>query len=322
MSAGKITELFDEVIIVLQRVVYVIVLFNPPVEDIEHIEQICSRGWPIVLVDNSPNARNVLDDALKYPNATYIHNANEGGLARALNRGVRYAVDELSAEWVCCLDQDSRLPSRFSDEMEKVIEKVDGNVAMIAPNFVDRNSNTYSTFIDLTRWTWRKVTVRQGPYGEDSQCTPVAFAITSGSLLNAGWFVKAGNFREDFFIDHIDSEYCVRLIKLGAKILVNGQCVMSHAVGNRQVKRIGWLTLKPNNHSKVRRYYIARNGVLVCRLHGRRYPSLVSLNFARLVHEVLCIALFEAQKPAKLAAICKGLLDGFRHSLRTVADQK
>jgi len=57
----------------------------------------------------------------------------------------------------------------------------------------------------------------------------------SGSLLSLMAFKEIGPFREEFFIDSIDADYCLRLRKKGYKIIVACQAQMKHSVGERAV---------------------------------------------------------------------------------------
>jgi rhamnosyltransferase len=68
--------------------------------------------------------------------------------------------------------------------------------------------------------------------------------------------------------------------------------------------------LKPNFHSPLRRYYIARNGVRTALDYGGLWPVYVGLIFFRLSHELLSALLFEDRKMQKLKAMGHGVVHG------------
>ena len=135
------------------------------------------------------------------------------------------------------------------------------------------------------------------------------FAITSGSLIDYQKHLKVGPFRDDFFIDHIDSEYCIRVSLHNYKIAINCSSQLKHKIGDRTVKKLLGITIKPNNHSPLRRYYIARNGLYICFKYGWFWPSIVFLNFARLAHELISVIFFEDNKFKKIYALMLGVYD-------------
>jgi len=173
---------------------------------------------------------------------------------------------------------------------------------------LDTNSNTYAKFINLTKWSWNTLSCKDNP---TKDVLFVDFAITSGSLLDYNKYKENGIFREDYFIDHIDSEYCLRASTNNLKIAVNCEICIRHQIGQRTKHKFLGLTIKPNHHDASRRYYIARNGIRTILKYYRRYPSVVSLNFARLVHETISILLYEKHKINKIAALICGIFDGF-----------
>jgi len=75
-------------------------------------------GWPVVLVDNSP-------EKLEYYDADwpeYIHCPSNVGIAEAQNMGIE-ALDRANMEAVLILDQDSQLSLPF---LQNLYEKFDG----------------------------------------------------------------------------------------------------------------------------------------------------------------------------------------------------
>lgn len=261
------------------------------------------------MVDNSTAE---IDIEVLFPDEhlLLIKNGGNLGLATALNRGVDKAI-ALGFEDIFLFDQDSRIPDNFiTDMLEFKRDKADPSTVIIAPNFIDTNIGTEARFSVLKKWRWHNVSCSDG-------IAPlfVSFAITSGTLLDAKLHKKLGPFRDDYFIDHVDSEYCLRSISKGLKVRINCNVRLSHQIGERCIKRLVGLTIKPNNHNHIRRYYIFRNGARLSFEYGSRFPSIITLNIARMIHEILSVLFFEENKPHKMRSIGKGILHGITNKM-------
>lgn len=255
----------------------------------------------LCVVDNSPETPASLE-SLEQNGITIISNFNNGGIAGAFNRGVKH-LRRYRCDGYVTFDQDSGIPDDFFTKLCQFIEKRPG-VNLVCPDFIDINSKTSAKFVKLNRWTYK---VTEGD--------TVHFAISSGFYFSDGAYAAIGDFNDDLFIDHVDTEYCLRALQCGYQIHVNRSSVLRHSIGNRSVRKLFGLTIKPNNHSPLRRYYIARNGVYLSRQYFKSYPSFSVLNLFRSIHELLAIVFFEDTKIRKLKAFAWGCIDGIRGNL-------
>ncbi|MEO8839731.1 MAG: hypothetical protein ABI351_13600, partial [Herbaspirillum sp.] len=133
--------------------------------------------------------------------------------------------------------------------------------------------------------------------------------ITSGMLLPVGFAVAIGGFREDFFIDSVDHEFCLRAVDQGAALFVTRESLMRHSIG-APVNGGRWTRTLSSSHPPMRKYFIARNAIWTVRLHGRRHPLWSLRQFVRIGAEAIGILLFETCRSAKIAALLRGIKDG------------
>jgi rhamnosyltransferase len=285
----------------------VVVTYFPDTASIESLRKISNLCDKLIVIDNTPI--DTPSDFPRFKNVTIRKFPENVGLAAALNRGIRLAGQE-DYENIFLLDQDSRPPIDFFKEMLIFKSKIDSmitNCALYVPNFYDRNSRTFAKFPLLTRFTLKHATcaeIQSGP------CRPATIAITSGTLMTYSGYKEIGPLRDDYFIDFVDNEYCLRAHKLGYRIAVNCNMTLDHAIGTRSVHKFFGVTIKPNFHSSLRRYYIARNGIRTALDYAYYYPSYVFLILARMIHESLSILLFEGNKHRKLRAMIYGIYHG------------
>jgi rhamnosyltransferase len=285
----------------------IVVTYFPDQSCLKNLEILCHACDRLIIVDNTPGQHG--SDLPHSDSVEVIKLGRNIGLAAALNKGIRLA-GLLGFENIFLFDQDSRQTSDYFRKMLVFKTRADAmspNIAFYVPDFFDRNSGTYATFPIIRRFTLghRKCSDLSPGDFDDAVMT-----VTSGTLLKYSVFNKIGPFREDYFIDFIDNEYCLRVYKLGYKVAVNCDVILNHAIGRRSKQKIWGVTLKPNFHSSLRRYYIARNGLRTALEFSCSRPVYLALIFARLCHEVLSIILIEGEKARKIKAIAYGLFHG------------
>ncbi len=76
--------------------------------------------------------------------------------------------------------------------------------------------------------------------------------LTSGSLVSVDALRAVGGFRDEFFIDCVDFEYCLRARSTGFHVLVTCKPVMEHGIGHPSGHRLLWKTFGTSNHSPLR----------------------------------------------------------------------
>ncbi|MBU0661741.1 glycosyltransferase family 2 protein [Patescibacteria group bacterium] len=285
----------------------VIVTYFPDADAIENLKQVSGLCDTVVVIDNTPEKMMRRFPDLK--NITVWKSAENVGLASALNIGMKLATKQ-GVENVFLFDQDSRPPHHYFQDMLNFKSRMNSNphsYAFYVPNFYDRNSKTFATFPLLGRFSLRHVTCEGMPSLTDNLAL---IAITSGMLITVSAYKKIGPFRDDYLIDFIDNEYCLRANKLGYSIAVNCDLILDHAVGQRSVKKFHGLTIKPNHHAPIRRYYIFRNGIRTTIDYFYPYPCYAILMMARLTHEILSIVLYEESKYRKIRALILGIYHG------------
>lgn len=292
----------------MSRHATIVVTYFPNPDAIKNLNRLSDLGDVLIVIDNTP-----LQRKKEFParSNVVVWNSSENiGLAAGLNMGMELAGEQGIAD-VFLLDQDSRPPDHYFQQMLTFKSRLIGahrNFAFYVPNFYDRNSKTFAAFPLLDRFSLRHITCRGMPSLVDNSAL---IAITSGMLIPIETYHKIGPFREDYFIDFIDNEYCLRANMLGYSVAVNCDLILDHAVGHRSVRTLFGLTIKPNHHDPIRRYYIFRNGIRTTIDYFRWRPSYALLMTARLVHEILSVMLYEGNKQRKIRKMVHGAYHGF-----------
>ena len=280
------------------NVVAVIVTLGPDREVIQHVETLIGRVRRVVVVDNGsgPDAASVLDSMAAMQSVEVIRNPANLGIARALNQGAEVATDA-GAEWLLTLDQDAQP----GDE----IVSVAGRTFDAYPDR-DRVAVIGSTSFEAARAGWVRAESPGQPWIE------TAIVITAGSLVSLAAFRDIGGYRENLFIDYVDTEFCLRARARGYRVLASRAPAMTHRIGQPTERRLGPRAVHPTNHSAFRRYYITRNRFFVWRHYWRTEPRFVAKDILAAHKELVKLVLFEQDRGAKIRTMAVGLRDGLR----------
>jgi rhamnosyltransferase len=261
------------------------------------MESIVRQVGRVVVVDNgsAPSCRETLLEVGAQDDVSLITNNRNSGVATALNQGIEYARQHGYA-WVLTLDQDSLPSDVMVSEQIAVYNDLDTRerIGIIGAHPKDR----------ITRAT---------PYAKAcrGKCwVEQAVVITSGSLMSLDAFEKVGPLREDFFIDGVDHEYCLRLRANGYRVLVACGAELLHSLGQPARRRFLGREVVPTHHSYVRRYYLTRNRILITREHFYREPRWIAKQLVALVKSTILVVLFERDKQIKLKSTALGIWHG------------
>lgn len=296
------------------KVLAVVVIYNPPLDIEENIKAISEQVDRILIIDNKDTGleeNNSVENIYEKPFVSVIQNNNNLGIATALNQGFQWAIAH-DFEYVLTLDQDSFSPPLMVQELLEVYHSHPrgANIAIVAPNIIDDAVNIRPRYLRPTsKVSFEFVSCEQG-WLED-----VVFVITSGSLFKVSSYQKIGPFCEAFFIDYVDVEYCLRAHSLGYELIVACDTTLTHSLGKRQEKKFFGRKEYPRFHSPKRWYFQSRNRIQVLIRYFSEYPYLVSYEILNTSYGFLRMLLFENQRWEKMKAIVRGTLHGLFNNM-------
>ena len=220
-----------------------VILYNPNAIVIDNIITYIDKLHILYVVDNSDkHNEGVIKQLLALSNKViYVDNGGNIGIATALNKACNLACNA-GYKWMLTMDQDSF----FSDTsfFELIGNKNNPKVAIYAASY----TNEYD------RW------VKEFDLNFDE----VHYLITSANVLSLNAWKHVNGFEDKLFIDEVDHDFCLKLRKLNYVLLSSKQLFLQHAVGEISETSV---KIKPklNLHQPIRYYYIARNGLYICK---------------------------------------------------------
>lgn len=264
---------------------------------VDNIVNVAAQVDHVVVVDNgsATEMERQLRELEARPGCTVIHNVENLGIARALNLGMKYAI-ESEYEWVCTFDQDSQVCDGFVSKMLEAYQMAPDppRVALIVPTYVDRESGF-------------KLRLKRNRNGQ------ILAAMTSGSMVPTAAFRKLGFFDESLYMDAVDIEFCLRARRKGMCIL-QSPAVLLHSLGKTSYYRLFGLRFGVTHHAAGRRYYMTRNRLRLLMTYASDWSWMWQESKTMLL-DAAKIVIAEDNKWGKFRAMAAGIADACRGKL-------
>jgi rhamnosyltransferase len=286
----------------------IVVTYHPGAALSERLARVVHQVGAVMIVDNG-SAESCVGQLKELAGTLRVHlilNSRNEGIARALNQGARWAAEQ-GYRWVLNLDQDTVVAPDIVESLAKIYRAstFQDELAVIGSNFTNfANGRPFHEFAELSGYSGREVKT----------------VITSGSLVSLRVFQIIGGFRDEFFIDCVDFDYCLRARARGFRVMMSRKPLMQHAIGAVTSHKLPWKRTGTSNHSPVRRYYMTRNRVVLAREYMWKDPLWILSTLYSHAKSTVSMCLFEKDAQRKLKYTAIGVFDGlFSHFKRNLS---
>lgn len=289
----------------------VLVTFNPDIAILRsELVSVCPQVKKVWLVDNGSDSNlsdwvdnlglNAQIELIQMPGNMGLGAAQNAGMSRAFMAGASHVLildqdSQPAADMVCCLLTTCQQ-----------LQAVGMDVAAVAPVYADSAGGQESGFVRLG-WLGSKKKQRDG----FSDFVDTDFVISSGSLIPKAAFDLVGPMDEALFIDHVDTEWCLRAQSKRFRLFGVPAAKMVHSLGEnrKQVWFLRWRNV--SFHSPFRYYYILRNSIL---LQRRSYIPLKrrAVELLRSVRVLCFYGVFSSNRLLCLKYMVKGIWHGLK----------
>lgn len=275
-----------------------IVTYEPEIPRLKkNIAAIVPQVDRVVIIDNGSGNREEIREVLsEFPGVSLVLNAENRGIAFALNQ-IGDAAKEAGSTFFLSLDQDSVAGADV--------------VGKLAELFSDETVGGASPYIHT----------ETDPRPEE-RIQEIRTAISSGFMTRTALWEEIGGYWEDLFIDEVDHEFCFQIKRKGYRILRRNDTEIVHTLGKTFTKTVFGHTFTPNNHSAFRRYYIARNNVIMKHLYPEEETGAFAHRYRMLGRMAVSILICEDRKAEKIRAIMRGIRDGRAWCRRKVLQKR
>jgi rhamnosyltransferase len=294
----------------------VLVSYNPDLKTLcAAIEAILLQVSAVFIVDNaSANFSVAWLEKFTNETTTKLHllpQKENLGIAAAQNIGIEQAM-QLGANFVLLLDQDSvSSPSMVTELLAAMISSESDSknipVAAVGPTIVDRRTgNRYYFMTNRNGFPHKWM-----PPTNSKKILPpieVSVLVASGTLISTQAIKYIGAMRSNYFINHVDTEWCLRAQAKGYKLLGVPSSKLEHQFGDT-VRRVWFLGFRQViYHSPLRNYYDMRNTLLM--LRTTTMPWRWKLHFIWRLGRLGYFMLFAEERWLRFKLISLGLWHG------------
>ena len=279
----------------------VMVTHEPSPRVIDVLDSFRHQVAHVVIVDNASSTEchrllaNICDAD---PALTLISNDTNQWLAKALNQGSSWARSQ-GYEFVLMMNYGNLLsPNAVATMLQFFADPELGRVGSVNPRVVIGQRP------EETAW---------------EVAADESLPVTAGCLVSSDAIAVSGGQRETFLIDMIDYDFGFRLRTHGYRSLTAPSVTIACELGRTTRRRFGWKHCNVENYSPLRRYYYARNGLVL--LREVRDIDLAWDYGYFLLASLGKILLYEDQKAIKLLMTLRGLRDALRGHLGPFASE-
>ncbi len=259
-----------EYLITRDNLCAVVVWYSPTPDFAQNIYRYADNVRYVFIIDNSDTDNREMVDSLKINNVCYHFMGGNNGIAPALNVGFDYACKH-GAAWVLTMDQDSIFEGdSFADYLQEANDypgKEKVGIFAVRHNFsVLQSDEQHSRYTEKKR------------------------VMCSGNLVSVAAYKQTGQYREDFFLDWVDFEFCVRIKDAHYSIIECSNVTLKHFLGEQSMI-VTFFGLKKHyaNYPVWRKYFAARNMLRTARMHKSARYSM----YWRLVQEFKQVLLYD-----------------------------
>lgn len=268
------------------KIAGIVTLYKQDDDILDNINSYIDCIDKLYIVDNNDNDnfKNKINDS----KIEYLPNYKNIGVATALNIGAKSALKD-GYKWLLTMDQDSCFEDK--DSVKKMIKYLE--------------ENDTSKIGLITPWH----VINTGVVKPKEEIDHPLEVMTSGNIINLDVYTEVKGFKDEYFIDDIDIEYCMNLNKNGYHIDRLNYISLNHDLGDITVKRILGRTFTCSNHNYIRRYYMVRNTYYLCDLYKDIFPDYCKFLKRGLRGQAKNIILFEKDKFRKIRNMYRGYKD-------------
>lgn len=291
----------------LNNICAIVITFNPDIQFNDRLFLLTQQFPLVVVVDNASQGASagMLKNLDGLSGVALLLNECNHGIAVALNQGMAVAFDKGFA-WAATFDQDSVISSDFLAAQLHAYAAIGLDKILLGGNYQDVHKQR--NFVEAEY---------PGQLFQERKTL-----ITSGMLVPLAESILFGGFREDYFIDSVDHEFCLRARKHGYRIFISCKPVMRHSIGSKMEASRYFSRFASFNHSPTRKYFIARNTLTTARLYFFREPLWSIRQGWRLASDFASIVLFEKNKLKKTKAFLLGLCHALSGRMGPVTDRQ
>ncbi len=305
-----------------EDVLGLIVLFKPdPKQLMVNISSVVTQVEKLLILDNTPDQsnessykENIENAQLAYPNKiVYKKNNTNLGLPPNYNFAIEFGRKN-NMKFLLLLDQDSNTPENTVTKLLSDYQSLSksfkvGAVCALNEEKIDVANENYL-------WDFYR---RKGMYNSGG-IREIVLAMNSGFMAPISVYTEIGGYDENYFLDCVDQEMCLRMISCGYKIFKSEQAVIGHFEGELIFGNFLGIKFPVIRQTPKRYYYISRGTFQLLIKYWRKFPSISIFLFLSLIGRNMRIIGFPNNRVRSWFYTSLGVIHFFRGIRRALPE--
>lgn len=246
-------------------------------ECVESIQKVKYQNYKIIIVDNGSREEQVdqlSKDSLIQETSTIIYKQKNSGFSEGNNTGIRYAKG-IGADYILLLNNDTVVTEGFLDSLVECAQIQKNSIVSGSIKYYSNKDEFWYAGGDYNYDTGlTTMTAHREKYEKNG--VEVSFVTGCLMLIPMQYIDQYGMLSDKFFLYSEDTEYCLRAIKNGYRIIWSPDALIYHKVNASTGK-----------NSPLQQYYITRNDLMVIEEFStdrrRSFRRLMFFCFKRIV---------------------------------------
>jgi GT2 family glycosyltransferase len=239
--------------IIRTPLVYIVILnyngLKDTVECIESLQKITYKNYKIIIVDNNSidNSEEILRQ--KFPNYKFIQTGENLGFAGGNNVGIKHAL-KANAEYILLLNNDTIVEKSFLEPLVETAESAKDIGVVGGKIYYNDSGLIWYAGANLNQYTGKTQHFgdREKDSGQYNNIRETGYVTGCLMLIKRSAIEKAGLMDDSYFLYYEETDWNVRIKKLGYRLIYNYNSVIYHKVSS---------TTK--NINEKMKYYYDRN---------------------------------------------------------------
>ncbi|WP_411964472.1 glycosyltransferase family 2 protein [Haloferax sp. YSMS24] len=244
-----------------------------------------------LLVDNNSTNSSSQRIEREFPDISAIHREENGGFAKGMNTGIRYAKKE-NYEYVWLLNNDVVVTDC---NPQQIVEKMRENGAGAASPVVT-TPNGSGWFVKGVIDKKRARAIDVVDEVDTNSVVENDYVPFAAALIDVEVFNQVGLLPEKYFLYYEDVEFCSEMTESGFTIIT---------VPRQTVQHVGGQT----TNGPILTYYLARNRLLFARDYLGVTGAVMYIDYLNWFFRVFTSAVF-SRSPSRVNALIRGTVDG------------
>lgn len=290
--------------------VYIIIInynnYQDTIECVESLEKINYKNFKILIVDNNSSNDSINRIKTSYSKYEVMQLKDNLGFAGGNNVGIKKALKS-GADYILLLNNDTIVEADFLGIMLESFTNSNNKIGIVGSKIFSYYNKELSEGIgniDFFRFITSNSTFNNDNKSKLEQ--EVNFVSGCCMLIKSEVFNMVGLLPEEYFMYYEDTDFCLKTLEKGFKIIYNPKSIIYHKVSSSSGGKQSPFSIKWNNRNRI----IFMNKY---KYKVSKFSFFCSKTYFYITRFIRILQYVVRNDKVRACAICNGLRDGRKY---------